>query len=220
MQEIPHKFCLTKRPAARESCNMEKCWGSWKEHKWKLVRTLLVELLSWIICVVWCMKCDNGCGNGNQERRVFCVDSKTGREQDNSQCNPTTRPNRQKSCYSRLNCSRGVWYVHNDWGPCSVSCGEGFQTKKVVCYGSRRGSLDYAILPDDMCNLTLKWIPTRPCNESCPLAWVTGNWSKVSSQYTTTRNWDHWPLFLVFQNLRYQRQCWKDSRVYAGRQAS
>ncbi|XP_073798559.1 A disintegrin and metalloproteinase with thrombospondin motifs 20 isoform X1 [Danio rerio] len=75
---------------------------------------------SWTTCSV-------SCGEGRQQRYVSCRDAQGG-VADESSCADLPRPPESSVCFSRC----GQWR-EGEWTPCSVSCGVGRSSRRVVC---------------------------------------------------------------------------------------
>ena len=65
-------------------------------------------------------------------------------------------------------------WVYSSWSECSVSCGEGTQSRKATCQiGSR-------IVDEDQCYQVNKDSISKPCSSPCP-EWVADGWSECSA---------------------------------------
>lgn len=132
--------------------------------------------------VVGFSTCTETCGGGTQTSRVVCVKRKRGNEVPASQCRDLTRPAPEVVRCNIRPCP-AAW-VPEAWGPCSVTCGLGVQTRVLAC--KMRISPDqYITQPEGAC-LTP---PTVPKAQVCELAacdaaptWQTGEWGQCSAQ--------------------------------------
>ncbi|ROL48379.1 A disintegrin and metalloproteinase with thrombospondin motifs 20 [Anabarilius grahami] len=75
---------------------------------------------SWTTCSV-------SCGEGRRERYVSCRDAQGGVAEESS-CAHLQRPADSSVCFSPC----GQWR-EGEWTPCSVSCGVGRSTRRIVC---------------------------------------------------------------------------------------
>ncbi|XP_028165939.1 papilin-like, partial [Ostrinia furnacalis] len=68
-------------------------------------------------------------------------------------------------------------WVHDEFTPCSETCGGGIQTRNVTC--RTREELD--VVDDGLCNEAFKPDSNQTCNNNpCPAQWVTGEWDKCT----------------------------------------
>lgn len=87
-------------------------------------------------------------------------------------CSVIPKPDEYEPCEGHC---ESVQWVYNDWSLCSRTCGGGRQRRTAKCVDS-----DGQVVSDSHCNEHEK-VVERGCNEeSCP-AWVTGDWSSVST---------------------------------------
>ncbi|XP_071525609.1 thrombospondin type-1 domain-containing protein 4-like [Panulirus ornatus] len=105
--------------------------------------------------VVGFSTCTETCGGGTQTSRVVCVKRKRGNEVPASQCRDLTRPAPEVVRCNLRPCP-AAW-VPEAWGPCSVTCGLGVQTRVLAC--KMRISPDqYITQPEGAC-LTPPTVP-------------------------------------------------------------
>jgi len=104
--------------------------------------------------------CSTSCGDGVAARPVSCP---SGTEAD---CAFTPRPLDRKSCRNITGCS---WST-SAWSVCSQSCGEGTQTRAVLCPSG----------DDDDCSST-KPTPLQSCVGHFGCFWQMGDWSSCSN---------------------------------------
>ena len=74
--------------------------------------------------------CSVTCGGGTQTRTVSCIDG-FGNIVAGSLCDPNTQPSSIQSCNTNP-CPTYSWST-SPWGPCSVTCGGGTQSRTVNC---------------------------------------------------------------------------------------
>ncbi|MGH0149838.1 UNVERIFIED_CONTAM: hypothetical protein FKN15_035466 [Acipenser sinensis] len=117
--------------------------------------------------------CSATCDGGTQTRSVFCLthDGAGSRVVEESQCAAfSARPHSQQACSLRQ-CA--AWSARG-WSECSETCGEGEQTRSVVCLSGAGIQLqDYA------CQALPKPASTQPCERApCPreISWHIGDW--------------------------------------------
>ncbi|VDK44900.1 unnamed protein product [Anisakis simplex] len=149
-RELPIGMCSTSKKFDREKCNEHDC-THWQFGPWSA--------------------CSVSCGEGIETRDAICVDRK-GRELDQIRCDRRERIV-QKPC-NRSACPS--WRV-GSWSPCSVSCLDGWMTRRVSCVDAFGNDV-----PNEQC---LAQQEVRPqshqlCNQGpCPF-WRTSEWSKCS----------------------------------------
>nr|XP_054928901.1 papilin-like [Dermacentor andersoni] len=151
----------TVKPQATRVCNPEPCPATWYVGEWE--------------------DCSKSCGNGTQERLVFCqrhteVGSLLTADSDCKSSGP--RPERLRDCSSYAECAS--WKAGN-WTECDRLCGEGTQIREVVCINPLDGET-VEVLDDSGCDESKK----PPSNQTCELRpcdgteWVTSPWSGQS----------------------------------------
>ncbi|XP_032877403.1 thrombospondin type-1 domain-containing protein 4 isoform X2 [Amblyraja radiata] len=128
----------------------------------------------WHIRTEW-SECSVPCGVGQRLRDVKCIDN-LGDIVDDEECNMQLKPADTENC-DRGPCAKS-WF-HTDWSPrCSAECGNGIQTRSLVCLMNHISSLPLEGCgnekPADVqtCNI-------GPCNEN--FSWFTGPWSQCSA---------------------------------------
>ncbi|XP_072145613.1 papilin-like [Dermacentor andersoni] len=132
----------TVKPQATRVCNPEPCPATWYVGEWE--------------------DCSKSCGNGTQERLVFCqrhtkVGSLLTADSDCKSSGP--RPERLQDCSSYAKCAS--WKAGN-WTECDRLCGEGTQIREVVCVNSL-GAETVEVLDDSGCGESTK----PPSNQTC-----------------------------------------------------
>uniref|UniRef100_W5N748 Papilin n=1 Tax=Lepisosteus oculatus TaxID=7918 RepID=W5N748_LEPOC len=147
------------RPASNRTCNPQPCPQTrrWKTGEWSA--------------------CSATCDGGTQSRSVSCLihDGSGSRVVEDAQCAAfSSRPSSQQACSLRQCAS---WSARS-WSQCSVSCGEGEQTRPVVCMGTAG-----IRLPDYACSSLPKPETVRTCQrQGCPreIRWHIGDWGLCS----------------------------------------
>lgn len=106
------------------------------------------EMLTYIYRAGVFGECSTTCGGGMQYRRVECLvqDPSNPRVVDESYCIALRlqRPPSQQAC--NMHPCAAAEYSVSSFSACSVTCGEGQQTREVVCMGASREPL-----PDHAC---------------------------------------------------------------------
>lgn len=102
------------RPSEVLECNTEACPARWRVGEQSV--------------------CSVSCGMGVAVRSVRCVQSEGGVERvvEEERCDPGNKPPVTAPCFTQV-CSFH-WDVH-EWSECSVSCGDGIQSRTVSCIG-------------------------------------------------------------------------------------
>ncbi|XP_062590680.1 A disintegrin and metalloproteinase with thrombospondin motifs 7-like [Saccostrea cucullata] len=108
--------------------------------------------------------CSRKCGGGIQTRAIGCVDSKSGQETEEHNCNILTKMDTIRPCNTQQ-CS--TWQT-SIWSQCSATCGEAVQIRDVVC----SENLD--------CDPDQKPVNIQPCVLPKCLAWKHGPWNTCS----------------------------------------
>uniref|UniRef100_A0A8R1HW91 Peptidase M12B domain-containing protein n=1 Tax=Caenorhabditis japonica TaxID=281687 RepID=A0A8R1HW91_CAEJA len=157
----------SERPASHQTCNLGSC-PFWKTSDWGA--------------------CSVSCGNGHRERSIECI----YRDQsvDSSFCGDSKMPETRQPCHL-LPCT---YWKSTHWSPCSVTCGSGTQTRKVMC--QRGAGADASVVDDYFCDRSMRPREKKTCEkDACgerrilpkvqadvpPIRWATGPWSTCSS---------------------------------------
>ncbi|XP_070377335.1 papilin [Dermacentor albipictus] len=158
-EKVSDDLCnQTVKPQATRVCNPEPCPATWYVGEWE--------------------DCSKSCGNGTQERLVFCQrHTEVGRVLTaDSDCESSgPKPERLQDCSSDAECAS--WEV-GTWMECDRLCGEGTQIREVVCINPLVDEI-VEVLDDSRCDELKK----PPSNQTCELRpcdgteWVTSPWS-------------------------------------------
>ena len=89
--------------------------------------------------------CSQTCGIGFKSRQLYCADA-SGRQVSDLECATVSKPTLIEGCQAAACTSASYSFVTQPWGGCSVSCGNGFQTRSAYCIGSNSAAVD-----DSMC---------------------------------------------------------------------
>ncbi|MBN3312634.1 PPN protein, partial [Atractosteus spatula] len=169
------------RPASNRTCNPQPCPQTrrmaylYRPHLWRSQGRLSSRVYSWKTGE-W-SACSATCDGGTQSRSVSCLshDGSGSRVVEDAQCAAfSSRPSSQQACSLRQCAS---WSARS-WSQCSVSCGEGEQTRPVVCMGTAG-----VRLPDYACSSLPKPETVRTCQrQGCPrvIRWHIGDWGLCS----------------------------------------
>lgn len=126
--------------------------------------------------------CSETCGGGSQTTRVVCIKRKRGNEVPTSFCNNLPRP-AEETVRCNLRPCPPTW-MPGEWGPCSVTCGLGVQTRSFTCL-VRLSSDQHVTEPEGACltpsTLAKAQVCEMPACNAAP-AWEAGPWGTCSSQ--------------------------------------
>ncbi|KAJ3613135.1 hypothetical protein NHX12_019387 [Muraenolepis orangiensis] len=160
-EAYPDYLCASlPRPSSNRTCNAQLCpqISSWQTGEWNT--------------------CSVTCGGGSQLRSVQCVsqDASGPRVVEDAVCVAHTQaPPTLQTC----NMHRCAEYRVGSWSRCSVTCGEGQQTRDVTCVGSLGGMA----LEETSCSKLLRPLAAQPCQKTpCPrlIGWHVGDWALCS----------------------------------------
>ncbi|XP_046849597.1 papilin-like [Xenia sp. Carnegie-2017] len=119
--------------------------------------------------------CDKSCNGGTKKRDVQCLQDRDKSPVDDVKCEPAIKPDSKTVCNTQHCPPR--WFI-GSWSPCSRSCEEGTQVRRVHCEMDTKSGIK--MVNENLCSGT-KVITQRKCVElpECP-NWKLGNWSKCS----------------------------------------
>uniref|UniRef100_M3ZG62 ADAM metallopeptidase with thrombospondin type 1 motif 17 n=1 Tax=Xiphophorus maculatus TaxID=8083 RepID=M3ZG62_XIPMA len=124
--------------------------------------------------------CSVQCGGGERSTAVSCMRTVNNSMEvvSNNYCQPETRPQAKVQRCNSLPCQ--YRWVAGEWGPCSVSCGNGLQQRQVSCvYPSLNGSFIHT--KDRDCHGG-KPVGQQDCEGNfCLPEWEASDWSQCSS---------------------------------------
>ncbi|MEE6503271.1 hypothetical protein FKM82_004785 [Ascaphus truei] len=138
-QVLPlHSCAHDDRPSARKPCPVESC-TEWSSQPWG--------------------QCFNRCigpGMGLQHRHILCQ-LRNGTALPDTHCDRKKRPAARRNCSSEM-CD--VYWRTGPWRPCTVSCGNGFQSRRVDCVHKK----NHKIVADQYCAWKRKSTTWQHCN--------------------------------------------------------
>ncbi|OPL21781.1 hypothetical protein AM593_07865, partial [Mytilus galloprovincialis] len=150
-EEVDPAYCDSKSKPETGifSCNQNPCPPRWVPEGWR--------------------ECTKKCGGGKQKRKIMCrqkhsmsIDKAVKRKF----CRNLPKPIKKRPCNSHACPPR--WFK-GKWSKCSVSCGEGFWSRKVVCKSKRvKGVRGNNIIADDSCHGNKPNITESCKKEECP----------------------------------------------------
>eukprot|EP00118_Oscarella_pearsei_P014090 m.118685 g.118685 ORF g.118685 m.118685 type:complete len:1118 (+) comp37656_c0_seq3:1840-5193(+) len=132
--------------------------------------------------------CSAKCGSiGTQERLAHCYhySSEGASRVHRNRCQDITLEIEVRTCRIEPCGPRYSWMM-SSWGPCSVTCGKGYQERDVKCLRqSTKGKRSFRILNISVClrrnEALVAPINNRTCGMSdCPPAWNVGLWSRCT----------------------------------------
>uniref|UniRef100_A0A1X7U7C0 Ig-like domain-containing protein n=1 Tax=Amphimedon queenslandica TaxID=400682 RepID=A0A1X7U7C0_AMPQE len=151
---IDDRFCTAgTEPRTIEQCNIHLCPYQYVVDRWS--------------------PCSSTCMGGLRNRTVRCYNVMTQQFIDDSLCmdEGLTRPNTTHAC-GVGDCPPLYSWLVSHYGPCSVTCGRGTQSRTVTCHNV----ISELTAPDSFCSNRSKPPVTRECDTGspCPNADCTG----------------------------------------------
>lgn len=164
LEPVDDELCdSSAKYSSNQTCNPQPCPPEWKQGDWS--------------------ECSSMCGeNGVQTRQVLCeriIANGVASVVEDEQCNTLLgpRPTPTQECNRNVDCPK--WHV-GPWKGCNQLCGDGIQTRLVVCYRDLENGRKQ-ILPDSNCAIISNTKPntTQVCNlRPCEgLDWITSEWT-------------------------------------------
>ncbi|CAH0551174.1 unnamed protein product, partial [Brassicogethes aeneus] len=161
LQPVEINLCQSmSEPPSSQRCNEIPCEAQWVAYPWG--------------------RCSLPCGKGGmQTRQIVCqriVAKGLPSQVPDDDCKNLPKPSTQQSCNTDTKCAR--WYIE-PWKPCDHLCGDGKQTRKVICYVQKEDG-KRKVLADTECEQTEAKPPTeqkcnlRPCEG---VDWITSEFS-------------------------------------------
>ncbi|XP_061384586.1 papilin isoform X3 [Danaus plexippus] len=157
------------RPATNQTCNIEACPPRWVEGPWS--------------------PCSKPCGDGGtRSRQIYCEKIITNRFPSivaDKECFDLLgpKPELYQTCNENATCP--TWFT-GPWKPCDKLCGEGKQTRQVVCHQRIDGFV--RIFEDSECEdekpMAEKKCILHPCDG---VDWVLSDWSGCDTCLSSVR---------------------------------
>ncbi|XP_062325813.1 A disintegrin and metalloproteinase with thrombospondin motifs 9 [Osmerus eperlanus] len=152
---VPDENCLhlPSKPKKQRNCRGSRC-SKWKPGSWG--------------------ECSVSCGNGIQQREVFCTVGDRRRAED-TDC-PQSRPASSQKCISS-DCPTLNRWREGEWQSCSKSCGSGHRRRVVLCVDQNQEEVHEMFCVDQR-----KPANSESCNtHMCEFIWITGEWTECST---------------------------------------
>uniref|UniRef100_A0A8C1QEV0 ADAMTS-like 7 n=1 Tax=Cyprinus carpio TaxID=7962 RepID=A0A8C1QEV0_CYPCA len=149
---------MALRPQDLQNCDKGVCASSW-------------------FYSLWSDRCSADCAEGRRSRSVVCMMSQTNSlPLDN--CDDEDKPDELVPCDLGPCTQRLEWYS-GPWGQCSSECGNGTQSRGVVCVVQNNGQLE--VTSDDRCSHLPRPLSAQTCFlKSCGAQWYMTEWSSCS----------------------------------------
>ncbi|KAL5015640.1 hypothetical protein ScPMuIL_007278, partial [Solemya velum] len=163
-EEVATSFCdkSEKPETGLFSCNEQACPPRWVPDEWQ--------------------ECTRSCGGGKQLRKIRCrqkVLPSKDKKLRKRFCSHLPKPVKKRKC-NKQECPPS-WHAEK-WSKCSVSCGHGQQTRKVICRS--KALKGHKVMADTMCHDTKPSIVKSCSRPYCPsmekFDWLLSPWGPCS----------------------------------------
>ncbi|XP_078468260.1 A disintegrin and metalloproteinase with thrombospondin motifs 9-like [Lampetra planeri] len=134
-RRVSNQECDANQRVTSQSCNERPC-PQWVASEWT--------------------ECTATCGKGVRHRRVHCLRGEETLEE--TFCDAGARPEAMGTC-ELPECAS--WQA-GPWGPCSVTCGRGYQMRAMRCFSGFYST----ILDDRECNAATRPTETQDCEQT------------------------------------------------------
>ena len=116
--------------------------------------------------------CSMECGQGFRTREVTCYLTNNNTRVSDHRCPGNTTPISTTQCYSESGCV--FEWTTEPWSECSVTCGEGYKTRDVLCAVTSNDSR----VEDHHCSSEGRPAVRTPCytEQGCQFVWHTTPW--------------------------------------------
>ncbi|XP_078482068.1 papilin-like [Ciona intestinalis] len=161
---------VRSKPLVRRRCNSQPCVPRLLRHRWLTG--------SW-------GECSQPCNGGVKTRDVRCVQGERLIIDDVHCSNVTAKPANQEACME-MPCPD--WTV-GAWSECSGECGEGMQTRRVVCAVLHNDENEE--LSTHLCNGEKPPTVQHCSNSACEASWFSGSWTGCTSSCGEGRRTRH-----------------------------
>ncbi|GAB6018954.1 hypothetical protein CHUAL_000596 [Chamberlinius hualienensis] len=121
-------------------------------------------------------ECSRSCGGGTQKSIVVCVRESTLAVVSDHYC----RHHPEKISVQTTRCNSRPCppeWVANEWSECSVTCGEGIQTRTITCKQALSSNLHITVA-ENLCTESRLEPIVRKCNAGSCYRWKVGEWGK------------------------------------------
>ncbi|XP_050926235.1 thrombospondin type-1 domain-containing protein 4 [Lates calcarifer] len=148
---------MNLKPDTLQNCDMGACARSW-------------------FSSLWSQRCSAECGRGNRTRTTVCLmDHVTDLPLDSCE---GERPPEVTGCDSGPCQNQLEWYT-GPWSQCSAECGNGTQTRRVVCIFNNNSHME--VVDQSKCSSLPQPITAQTCRlKPCGVQWYVTDWSACS----------------------------------------
>ncbi|VEN50612.1 unnamed protein product [Callosobruchus maculatus] len=151
---------IEPKPEESQKCNIRPCEGvDWITSEWS--------------------GCDRICGLKNETRKVFCATA-SGEVHPEELCDADRKPELVRECDQQNATCEYLWYA-SQWSECSVTCGEGVQTRTLFCGVVTEQGVQK--VENEKCDQNRHFETIRNCTgeeKECPGEWFSGPWGECS----------------------------------------
>ncbi|GAB1611297.1 thrombospondin type-1 domain-containing protein 4-like, partial, partial [Argonauta hians] len=124
-------------------------------------------------------ECSQPCGGGVEETIVVCVKDNTQVLVTDENCNEEDKPNTKTVVCNSQPC-KAEW-VAGPWSPCSASCGDGTQTRQMLCQQRMSAIFNLTVSAEHCRSKNRPGNTKRQCSLQPCFFWQATNWTACSS---------------------------------------